>query len=593
MNIKTALSVMGIIVGICIFWVTYSDSSDAQNDDVFSQPDLGYMNGYYFTLDSPEETANIIEKGGLSYWIKTDSQGNLVAQLVSVGEIREDGQVIIVPKTIDVDNKSCQVVSVGPYFQPFNIFDYSTNQYIRHVGLTDNLKTQDPPILPGPLGYRYLTEPQYHYSIVFQGPVKIQDYAFNEFDLFNAPILKAYCYYTKSGLTSVTFEEGATSIGQWAFAYSSVEEIIVPQSVVSVGDYAFYASCIQDVIWNSDADITAHVFQNSSLSSITIAGEPKIIGERAFNGTNLTSLSIPDSVLEIGSHAFFQCKSLTTVSIGQGVEAIPRACFNGCEKLEEVIVRGTIKEVGDTAFSLGPSLTSFDFTGVEKIGYDAFKGAFRGGKDIVLDLSKVKRIENNAFSSCNANITLVLSPDLEYVGEYALAITGSVTNSDIQIPSGCVLEKGAFYGMGLTSVSFGNECIVKSCAFNYCTVLESITFGDNCTLCDANGVNGPEGTFRNTRLTSITIPSDLVLDGAVFFDCTSLEIVIFEDGRASIEQNCFRGCTNLAEIKLPGGLKTIGAYAFAGCTKLDLSNDALNYTAEEVLSWSYLAFVGT
>jgi len=592
-NIKTALSVMGIIVGICIFWVAYSDSSDAQNDDVFSQPDLGYMNLYYFTLDSPEETANIIEKGGLSYWIKTDSQGNLVAQLVSVGEIREDGQVIIVPKTIDVDNKSCQVVSVGPYFQPFNIFDYSTNQYICHVGLTDNLKTQDPPILPGPLGYRHLTEPQYHYSIVFQGPVKIQDYAFSEFDLFNAPILKAYCYYTMSGLTSVTFEEGVTSIGQWAFAYTSIEEITLPKSMESIGEYAFYASDIQNVIWDSDADISAHAFRGTSLHSITITAEPKKIGEQAFGGTNLVSIIIPDSVLEIGSHAFRQCKSLTAASIGSGVEVIPAACFNGCEKLEEVIVKGTIKEIGATAFSSGPSLSSFDFSSVEIIGYDAFKGAFQDGKNLVLDLSKIKRIENSTFNNCNANITLVLSPDLEYVGSYALAIAGRVTNSDIQIPSRCVLENGAFYGMELTSVSFGDECTVKTQAFADCKVLELLNIGDNCIFEDAVGINGPEGIFAGSALKSVTIPNSAVLGRASFMGCEQLCEAIFEDGRERIPRNCFQGCTSLSSVQFPSGLKTIESYAFKDCIHLDISQTLFDCTVEDVLSWDSHAFVGS
>lgn len=590
MNTKIAFGIVGIIVSICVFCTVLSDSSDAQSDDVFSQPDLGYMNGYYFTLDSPEETANIIEKGGLSYWIKTDSQGNLVAQLVSVGEIREDGQVIIVPKTIDVDNKPCQVVSVGPYFQPFNIFDYSTNQYIRHVGLTDNLKTQDPPILPGPLGYIHLTEPQYHYSIVFQGPVKIQDYAFSEFDLFNAPILKAYCYYTMSGLTSVTFEEGVTSIGQWAFAYTSIEEITLPKSMESIGDYAFYASDIQNVIWDSDADISAHAFRGTSLLSIAITAEPKIIGEWAFNGTNLTSLSIPDSVLEIGSHAFFKCKSLTVVSIGSGVEVIPGACFNECEKLEEVIVKGTIKEIGAVAFSSGPSLSSFDFSSVEKIGYGAFEGAFQGGKDIVLDLSKVKRIENNAFNSCNANITLVLSPDLEYVGEYALVIYGDLVDPVLSIPAGCEIGRGAFLGIKISTLILGDGCIVKTKAFSKCKELESISIGDNCIFDDAVGINGSEGIFAGSALNAITIPETVVLGIATFMGCEQLEEVIFEGDRERIPQYCFSGCVNLATVQFPSGLKNIEDYAFRNCTSLDHSQIVLDCTAEDVLSWSSRAF---
>ncbi len=51
------------------------------------------------------------------------------------------------------------------------------------------------------------------------------------------------------------------------------------------------------------------------------------IGEYAFDGHDLTSVTIPDSVTSIGESAFGACFSLTSVTIGNGVTSIGEAAF--------------------------------------------------------------------------------------------------------------------------------------------------------------------------------------------------------------------------------------------------------------------------
>ena len=62
----------------------------------------------------------------------------------------------------------------------------------------------------------------------------------------------------------------------------------------------------------------------------------------AFEGCiSLTSITIPDSVTEIGEYAFRGCTSLTSVTIGNGVTSIGQRAFYNCTSLTEVYCKPT------------------------------------------------------------------------------------------------------------------------------------------------------------------------------------------------------------------------------------------------------------
>ena len=568
------------------------DNYDLAENDPFTRPLPENANDYRFVLrgDIIPGQVDFVIFDGLSYWVEMDSNGRYVAQLVNIGVVTE-GQIVTVPEYIPYEDGQCQVVSVGKCFQPFNVRNYPDGSYMYHVGICAN--PVDVPDSWDERGYQHFTEPV-HYSIVFKGCVKVQDLAFSEFDLFNGGINAAYCFYTKSGITSITFEKGVSSIGAWAFAYSCIDNVSIPEPIVSVGHGAFFRTLdLNSVLWDSDADIPEYAFTESSLSEITINGNPKNIGEYAFSKTNLSAIDIPDSVTSIGEHTFHFCGELVSVSIGTGITIIPTACFHSCVKLTNLSVAGMIKEVGSTAFYMGPSLDSFDFSKVETIGYLAFAGVFTGDDIVILDLSNVRRIEDRAFNDCTAPVDLILSSNLEYVGAYALVISSEIVNGDVFIPAGCTLAEGAFCGSNITSVSLGDGCTVGKKAFNECTILESVSFGENCILESTLTSNGAVGIFAGSGLRSVVIPRTLGIGEGAFFGCGSLETVIFENGRTEIGRECFRGCINLVNVTFPDGLESIGASAFEGCVRLDISETSFGCTADDVLSWSYDAFRGT
>ncbi len=78
-------------------------------------------------------------------------------------------------------------------------------------------------------------------------------------------------------------------------------------------------------------------YQCSSLSSITIPNSVTSIGNDAFSGcADLTSVTIGNSVTSIGSSAFSGCSGLTSVTIGNSVTSIGDGAFSGCSVLTSV-----------------------------------------------------------------------------------------------------------------------------------------------------------------------------------------------------------------------------------------------------------------
>ncbi len=90
---------------------------------------------------------------------------------------------------------------------------------------------------------------------------------------------------------------------------------------------------------------------------------------------SLTSVTIPNSVTEIGGGAFESCRSLTSVTIPNSVTKIGDYTFSDCRELTSVTIPNSVTKIGDSAFAGCRSLKNFTFgSGLQSIGREAFSG---------------------------------------------------------------------------------------------------------------------------------------------------------------------------------------------------------------------------
>ncbi|MBQ9695027.1 MAG: leucine-rich repeat domain-containing protein, partial [Oscillospiraceae bacterium] len=83
-----------------------------------------------------------------------------------------------------------------------------------------------------------------------------------------------------------------------------------------------------------------------------IGGKPVTsIGYRAFyDCKTVESVTIPESVTRIGAYAFYECTALASVTIPEGVTSIEDYAFYGCTSLESVTIPEGVTDIGYSAF---------------------------------------------------------------------------------------------------------------------------------------------------------------------------------------------------------------------------------------------------
>ena len=170
-----------------------------------------------------------------------------------------------------------------------------------------------------------------------------------------------YAFSSCTSLTSVSIGKGVTSIGEGAFSYcDSLTSVTIPDSVESIGSNAF-DSCERLESIEVDKD-------NANYSSDeygVLYNKDKTILIQYPVGNTRTTFEIPNSVTSIGSHAFYECSSLQSVTIGSEVTSIGDWAFSFCDSLTGVTITDSVTSIGERAFSSCDSLTSVTINAVE------------------------------------------------------------------------------------------------------------------------------------------------------------------------------------------------------------------------------------
>jgi len=156
---------------------------------------------------------------------------------------------------------------------------------------------------------------------------------------------------------------------------------------------------VDGVLFNKD-QTTLIQYPGGKAGGYTIPNSVTSIGSKAFSEcTSLTSVTIPNSVTSIGDGAFSACSSLTNVTIPDSVTSIGDGAFFFCSTLTSVTIPDSVTSIGNLAFYFCSSLTSVTIPdSVTSIGNYAFYGCtMLTGVTIG---NSVTSIGDYAFSSC-------------------------------------------------------------------------------------------------------------------------------------------------------------------------------------------------
>ena len=304
-----------------------------------------------------------------------------------------------------------------------------------------------------------------------------------------------------------------------------------------------------------DVVIPSSVDYNGATYSVTS------IGTSAFNEcTSLTSIEIPISVTSIGYNAFFDCSSLTSIEIPNSVTWIGNRAFYYCLGLTGIEIPNSVTSIGKCAFSWCESLTSIVVdSGNTK--YDS-----RNGCNAIIETAS-----NTLIAGCQNTI---IPNSVTSIGDDAFG--GHTSLTGIEIPNSVTsIGDGAFNGCsGLTSIEIPNS--VKSVgyyAFAGCSSLTSIVVDSGNTKYDSrNGCNAIIETASNTLIAgcqNTIIPNSVTsIEEWAFIGHTSLTSIEIPNSVTSIGDDAFAYCSSLTSIEIPNRVVWIGNSAFAYCWNL-------------------------
>ncbi len=298
----------------------------------------------------------------------------------------------------------------------------------------------------------------------------------------------------------------------------------------------------------------------------TLDGYPvtSIGGEAFMNCRGLTSLTIPDSVTNIGECAFYGCKSsLYDSATIPGVKLVDGWAVDYLTSLSGHLDLSGIRGIGDCAFMLCTNLASVTIPdSVTSIAYGAFCGC--SGLLSMTIPDSVTSIGNSAFGGCSG-LTFVTIPD-SVTNIEAGAFSDCSSLESVTIPDSVTsIGEAAFYGCsGLASVTIpGSVTVIEGAAFFDCSGLESVTIPGSVTSIGFEAFSGCIG------LSSVTIPGSVTsIWHEAFSGCRGLSFVTIPDSVTIIGRGAFRGCSGLTSVTIPDSVTSIGASVFYGCRGL-------------------------
>ena len=297
--------------------------------------------------------------------------------------------------------------------------------------------------------------------------------------------------------------------------------------------------------WSSYADEIQKIEVESGITSI---------GYFAFyQCRSVTSLSIPATVGYIGSSAFEDCTGLTSLSLNEGLLSIGGSAFEGCSGLQTLSIPSTVNSISINAFKNCKGITDVYCYGetVPDTHSDAFDGTPTETSTLYVPAKAVEAYKASWPWSDFMNIVVIGSTPADYPtsGSCGESVNYSYDKASQTLT---ISGKGAIYDY--------DNGFNKAPWSSYADEIQKIEVESGITSI------GYFAFYYCSSITSLSIPATVgYIGSSAFEDCTSLTSLSLNDGLLYIGGSAFEGCTGLKTLTIPSTVNSISINAFKNC----------------------------
>ena len=302
-----------------------------------------------------------------------------------------------------------------------------------------------------------------------------------------------------------------TTIGNEAFADSSVEYVELFASITTIGDGAF-RNCV---------NITELALPDSLTS----------LGAGALEGcTGISELTLPDSLSSLGAGALKGCTGITELTLPASLTNIGAGALEGCTGLKKLVVLCDPALLPEDLVNMLADIEEVyaapDATSAQVQALSALVG--RPWYDPLPRLSEQSHYTVMPFDPLPGD-------DFWYDEEYARIDAYQGYELNLVLPR-------EIDGVQLTMIGGG--------------LMNRASNGDNYEL--------------ELPVRSLVIPENYTeIPGFAFWDCDTLETFVCYAPIENLAEGTFNGCTSLREVIFVNGVRNIERYVFDSCDSLE------------------------